>query len=197
MTAVMGAWIWLKEVTVCGTLSSRMRKFSFFSPGMNIPSLVSTTTSTVTSCERTVIEKLSSPSTFLGVGAGSSFLGGSSFFFGTAMGPISPVGPPASAGALGFCCAGVGVGLAWFCGLCAYPASAPSHVHPARINTEKLRQQGFTLEIFDDKAFCIKNISDCPFLSFYLSIDARTQVFEWLFHGAAKAVFVNCRTRLV
>src|ERR1051326_3090439 len=136
------------------------------------------------------MEKLSSPSTFLGVGDGSSFLGGSSFFLGTAMGPMSPVGPPASAGAFDgcwFCCAfGGGVGRPCFFCPSASPAGAPSHTIPATINAAKLRQQGFTLEIFSDKAFCIKTISHCPFLSFFLSIDARTQDFEWLFHGAAK-----------
>src|ERR1043166_7084214 len=121
----MGAWIWVKLVMVCGTLSSSTRKYSFFSPGMKAPSLESTPTSTVTNWEATRMEKLSSPSTFLGVLGASSFGGGSSFFLGTAIGPMSPCGPPASAGALVGCCAlGVGLCVDGSCGVLLGVASA-------------------------------------------------------------------------
>src|SRR5580765_3091824 len=89
---------------------------------MNTPSFESTPTSTVTNCEATRMEKFSSPSTFLGPLGVSSFLGASSFFLGTAIGPMSPSGPPASAGTLDCGVAlgvGVGVGLACVCPLCA------------------------------------------------------------------------------
>src|SRR5215467_4134591 len=53
------------------------------------------------------------------------------------------------------------------------------------------RQQGFPLENISDKAFCIKHISDCLFVSFYLSIDARTQLFSGIFWPARFSRFVR------
>src|SRR5207248_11499004 len=67
---------------------------------MNCPSLVITLTSTVTSGTFTRNEKSSSPSGFLIFGVFSGGGVSSGFFLGTAMGPVSPCGPPAS----GFCC---------------------------------------------------------------------------------------------
>ena len=105
----MGAWVGPKLVMVCGTPSSMTLKFSCFSPGTNIPSFVNTPTSSVTSGTFTRIEKSGMPSTFLGGFGVSSFLGSSAFFLGTAMGPMSPCGPPASGGAFcWFCCCPLG-----------------------------------------------------------------------------------------
>src|SRR5580765_3703457 len=178
----MGACIWLKLVIVWGTLSSSTRKYSFFRPGMKDPSLDSTPTSSVTNCEATRMEKLSRPSTFLGALGASSFLGSSSFFLGTAIGPISPCGPPASAGALGCGDAlGVGVGLGCFCPPCACATGASIHRTVISASKTTNRKQAFPLEIRCDSAVCIKSISHCLFMSLYISIDARTQLFRSLF----------------
>jgi hypothetical protein len=58
-----------------------MRKLSFFSPGMNWPSLVVTSTSTFTRSTVFEIEKVPISDGFFGGLAGRSG-GGSSFFFG-------------------------------------------------------------------------------------------------------------------
>src|SRR5215471_3735546 len=174
MTAVIGASVWLKLVTVWGTPSSSTRKFSFFNPGTNMPSLVSTPTSRVTRGTLTRMEKLGIPSTFCGSLGTSSFFGGSSFFFGTAIGPMSPCGPPASPVALG-CCAGVGVGVAAVCPW-AKRQVPPADNNP-RVRTKNHTaedQQVNTLENENDRAVCIKRISACLFEGFYSSIDART-----------------------
>src|SRR5579864_8113370 len=128
------------------------------------------------------MEKLSSPSTFLGALGASSFGGGSSFFFGTAIGPMSPCGPPASAGALAL---GVGVGLACSCPLWAFATGLASHKPVIRISA-RLRKQAFALEMQWGSNACIKSISHCLFMDFYTSIDARTQLFRSHFSRAAR-----------
>src|SRR5579871_3496961 len=147
---------------------------------MKVPSLASTPTSTVTNWEDTRMEKLSSPSTFLGALGASSFFGSSSFFLGTAIGPMSPCGPPASAGALALG-VGVGLGLACACPLCA-SARGPSNQRMAvSVSAKRSWEQAFPLGPLRDFALCIKSISHCLFISFYTSIDARTQLFRSFF----------------
>src|SRR5260221_7073942 len=163
---------------VWGTLSSSTRKYSFFRPGIKAPSLESTPTSTVTSWEATRMEKLSSPSTFLGALGASSFGGGSSFFLGTAIGPMSPCGPPASAGALALGVGvGVAVGLAWACPLCACATGMDSHKPAMRTSAARKRKQAVALEIGSGLTACIKSILHCLFLRFYFCIDSPNQLF--------------------
>src|SRR5882724_6009858 len=133
------------------------------------------------------MEKLSSPSTFLGALGASSFGGGSSFFLGTAIGPMSPCGPPASAGALALG-VGVAVGLAWACPLCACATGMDSHSPAIRESAARKRKQAFPLEIRSGLTACIKSISHCLFMSLYFSIDARTQLFRSHFSRAAGPV---------
>src|SRR5579859_18988 len=123
------------------------------------------------------MEKLSSPSTFLGALGASSFGGGSSFFLGTAIGPMSPCGPPASAGALALG-VGVEVGLACDCPLWACATGLAIHKPVVRISAARLRKQAFALEMQWGWNACIKSISHCLFMDFYSSIDARTQLFR-------------------
>src|SRR5262249_45981964 len=116
-------------------------------------------------------------STFCGSLGTSSFLGGSSFFLGTAIGPMSPWGPPASPVALGcWPACGVGVGVAWpWAKRCVSPADMNPRVRTAAVTAHN-ELQGNTLENENDWAARIKRISACLFRWFYSSIDARTHL---------------------
>src|SRR5205823_1530970 len=190
---------------VCGTPSSSTRKFSFFSPGINMPSLLNTPTSSVTKGTLTRMEVSGIPSILLGPWGRGSFFGSSSFFLGTAIGPISPWGPPASGVLLGLFC--------WFCwlwlgcepaGCCVWLCPRPVPVESDNPNTTASANMILTnmtkakeLDFFIDQ---IKHILYCPFERFYISIDARTHHFRRFFkiprcsdiglYGMKKALFV-------
>src|SRR6266852_5342276 len=108
------------------------------------------------------MEKFSfSPSTFFGPLGASSFLGSSSFFLGTAIGPMSPWGPPASGA--GFC-EGVGVGVAagWLFGFCANPSDVASHRAVANIRALRYLDLKITLEDVGGLLTFIKSILALP-----------------------------------
>src|ERR1039458_7284647 len=98
----MGALLWVTLVICCGTPSSQILKCSLaVSTGSarGRPSFWTTRASTVTTGTSTCNENCGLSDAFgLGGGGGSSV----SFFLGTAMVLLSPVGPPASGG-IWFC----------------------------------------------------------------------------------------------
>src|SRR5947209_5209094 len=165
---------------VWGTPSSSTRKLSFLSPGMNMPSLLSTPTSMVTKGTLTVMVVSGIPSIFLGPWGLGSFFGSSvSFFLGMAMGPMSPWGPPASPVLLGLFC--------WF-GLCCEPEGCcvwlcprPAVVVSANPASTMMAKRFLNMTKAKELDFFIgqiKHILCCPFGRFYISIDARTHHFR-------------------
>ena len=101
-TAVIGLSLCCAKVSIFwGTPSSRTLKFSTLSPGINCPLLVTTFTGRFTKGTFTFRENVPISSGFFTLGARSTGFSSSGFFLGTAIGPKSPEGPPASAGACG------------------------------------------------------------------------------------------------
>src|SRR5664279_5269234 len=103
----MGASLWVTVCIFCGTPSSQILKCSLATFGGSAsgrPSFITTRASTVTTGTSTRSEYSGMSSCFLGLGGGGVSSPDSLVLFGTAIGPTSPPGPPASGGAWsGFC----------------------------------------------------------------------------------------------
>src|SRR5271167_753164 len=94
----MGASLWVTVWIFCGTPSSQTLKWSLATLGGKAsgrPSFITTRASTVTTGTSTCKEYSGMSACFFGLGGGG-VSSDESVFFGTAMGPTSPPGPPAS-----------------------------------------------------------------------------------------------------